>query len=152
MAHGDYAGAAKYMLQYALRIEQLVERKTADSHKLQLHCLCHVLSAMDLVPAQRRFVLVDFKLDTLRMSRFRRVLGSAKTLRCVTFAQLKQLYLLTAAKSRLMGQPGDVGQSAAAVDEDELAQWNVEQTANQLNKLELHGETLRLRLRLLAAL
>ena len=55
----------------------------------------------------------------------------------MTHAQLKQLYLLTAAKIHLLGDGGDV-------DEDEVAQWSVEQTAHQLSRLALHAEALRL--------
>ena len=90
-------------------------------------------------------------LHRLPMSRIHRVLARAdvdveaphKALRCLTHAQLRQLYLLTHAKSRLLRLEGNVEQANEA-KEEEVAQWSVEQTAQQLSRRDLYADALRL--------
>merc|ERR1712176_1246654 len=110
MANGAYDAAAKYMFEYALRIETYVERKTAATQKLQFHCLGHALSAMDLLSDHRRFLLIDFAMPPQT-----KIFPSDKV---VSYAQLKKFYVLLQSKECL--------KSTDCID------LSIEETANAL--------------------
>jgi len=151
MKHCAYDLAAKYMVEYALRIEQCLAQKTAATQRLQHHCLCHVLSAMDLMDGREatKYLAIDFAISC-----------DLEPLRCapnasfITFRQLRSWYILIESKLALFAldpppiwksKPLGVGDGDHAMTEHDIATLNVLDTANQLHAHGLYDESLALR-------
>lgn len=144
MKHRDYHLAAKYMVEYALRIEQCLQKKSASTQRLQHHCLCHVLSAMDLMdgPMATKYLLIDFKI-----SNDVEALGLNVNTKFITFRQVRSWYILIESKLAvfaLFDVDGDSKRDSNRSEHD-IANLNVIATANELHSNGLYAESLALR-------
>eukprot|EP01084_Bolivina_argentea_P143074 251292_1 len=117
MAHKEYRSAAKYMFEYALRC--------GDNATLQFHCLCHVLSAMELLPgaASQKYLFLDFEIP----NRFRTIFPRIKNI--VTYKQIAQYYVLIQSNNYLQSDESDL---------------NVQQSASELYRNGLPKQALLL--------
>jgi len=157
MKNRDYKYAAKYMFEYVMRIEQYIQNKTHSIQKLQYHCLCQVLSALDLLdeePPSKRFLLLDFKLNLLDAHTTKLIFGAHD--RIVTYAQIKKYYIFIKSKYHLLSSlqchtsssftKRNKSNEAALhlLDEHKIANLNVIETAMQLFDNGFYSQSLAL--------
>eukprot|EP00485_Elphidium_margaritaceum_P009365 CAMPEP_0202700140 /NCGR_PEP_ID=MMETSP1385-20130828/13354_1 /ASSEMBLY_ACC=CAM_ASM_000861 /TAXON_ID=933848 /ORGANISM="Elphidium margaritaceum" /LENGTH=678 /DNA_ID=CAMNT_0049357267 /DNA_START=829 /DNA_END=2865 /DNA_ORIENTATION=- len=159
MNHGDYKAAAKYMFEYVMRIEHS-GNLSKTIQKLQYHCLCQVLSALDLLSEResQKYLRLDFA--TNRFQDEKTVIFRNEKI--ATYQQIKKYYILMQSKYYLLtltdndsgGGGGGDGDGDAVVDgaaettttytAEQIARFNVLETAIHLFKNGWYSQSLLL--------